>query len=56
MITMSGILDFHVVHGNTDGDAFLDFVENNLPPCLMPFNGTDPNSIVIMDNLCYLPY
>ena len=47
IMTINGILDFHVVHGTSDGDSFL---ENYLLPCLMPFNGTNPNSIVILDN------
>ena len=50
IMTINGILDFHVVNGTSDGDSFLEFVENYLLPCLMPFNGTNPNSIVILDN------
>ncbi len=52
-VTVIGIMtinDFHVVHGTTDGDSFLEFVDNYLLPCLMPFNGINPNSIVILDN------
>lgn len=33
-----------------DGDKFLEFVWQNLLPLLMPFNGQNPNSIVILDN------
>ena len=33
-----------------DGDRFLYLVENSLLPNLMPFNGYNPMSIVIMDN------
>ena len=31
-------------------DAFVSFVENALLPVLQPFNGSNPRSIVIMDN------
>ena len=39
-----------LVRGGVDGDAFLDFVENELMPTLMPFDGYNPRSVVIMDN------
>ena len=32
------------------GDAFYNFVQTNLLPHLMPFNGTNPHSVVILDN------
>ena len=50
IMTIDGILDLKVVHGSSNGDVFLEFVENNLLPCLMPFNGRNHNSIVILDN------
>lgn len=50
IMTVDGILDLKVVHGSGNGDVFLEFVETNLLPCLMPFNGTNHNSIVILDN------
>ena len=40
----TGILDY-----TADSDEFKDFIEGLLP-MLMNFNGTNPNSIVIMDN------
>ena len=33
-----------------NGDEFLEFIERDLLPTLMPFNGQNPNSIVILDN------
>ena len=33
-----------------NGDRFAKFVWDSLLPVLMPFNGTNPRSIVIMDN------
>ena len=32
------------------GDLFYDFVERRLLPQLLPFNGINGNSVVIMDN------
>lgn len=45
-MTINGLLDMHVNRGSTDGDIF---IEKCLLPCLMPFNGKNPNSIVILD-------
>lgn len=36
--------------GSVNGDTFLGFVENELMPNLMPFDGHNPRSVVIMDN------
>ena len=51
IISVNGLLDVKVVRGTTNGDTFYDFIQENLLPHLMPFNGeTDPHSVVIMDN------
>ena len=50
IMTTGGILDIHVIHGTSNGDSFLEFVEICLLPCLMPYNGINSNSIVILDN------
>ena len=50
IMTVNGILDMHVVHGTSNGDVFLEFIEQYLLPCLMPYNGVNPNSVVILDN------
>ena len=42
-------LDCYTTEG-TVGDVFYRFVQSSLLPHLMPFNGTNPNSIVILDN------
>ena len=39
-----------IVSGNVDGDIYSDFVEEVLLPHLMPFNGKNPHSVVILDN------
>ena len=33
-----------------NGETFLDFVERDLLPMLMPFDGINRNSVVILDN------
>ena len=42
-----GILAVKFVRGTVNGDEFLDFIQRDLLPSLMPFDGTNPNSIVI---------
>lgn len=49
-LTLDGILDYRFVYGTSNGDIFQDFVERDLLPHLMPFDGVNNNSIVIMDN------
>ena len=36
--------------GTSDGDAFYSFVQTHLITQLMPYNGINPHSVVIMDN------
>ena len=50
IMSTSGLLDCHVIQGTADGDIFYDFVQNNLLPHLMPFNGVNPHSVVVLDN------
>ena len=45
-----GIENIHVVQNTVDGDTFLHFVQNCLVPILQPFDGTNPRSVVVMDN------
>ena len=49
-ISTAGLLDVKTVKGNTDGDIFYDFVQTHLLPIPQPFNGSNPHSVVIMDN------
>ena len=50
VMSMSGIHDVYLVEGTVNGDKFADFVDKCLLPCLMPFNGINPRSVVVMDN------
>ena len=49
-ISVSGLLDVDVVKGTVDGDRFYDYVQKHLLPHLMPFNGMNPHSVVVLDN------
>lgn len=45
-----GITAMKFVRGTVNGDTFIDFIERDLLPTLMPFDGINPNSVVILDN------
>ena len=47
--TVHGLYEGHV-----NGDTFLDFVNSVLTPCLLPFNGYNPRSIVILGKVYFL--
>ena len=51
-ISMKGVLECTMVTGSVDGDTFHAFVHSKLLPLLMlmPFNGKNPHSVVVMDN------
>ena len=49
-ISVHGLLDFYTTTGTVDSERFLYFIEHALVPHLQPFNGTNPRSVVIMDN------
>lgn len=50
MMSCAGILDCKVVNGAVNRDVFYEFVQSNLLPHLMPFNGSNPHSVVVLDN------
>ena len=49
-MNQEGILALRTVRGSVNGDDFLKFIQKDLLPTLMPFDGQNPNSIVILDN------
>ena len=49
-LSVNGLLDVKTVKGTCTGDAFYDFVHTHLMPYLMPFNGVNPHSVVVLDN------
>ena len=47
---MSGMLDVYVTNGSVNADIFCEYAERCLLPYLLPYNGTNPNSVVVLDN------
>ena len=45
-MTVRGVLDLQIVRGIVNGDIFLRYYSTHL----MPYNGENPNSIVLLDN------
>ena len=45
-----GVLDCQVVRGSVNGEQFFEIVRKTLLPHLMPYNGINPHSVVVMDN------
>jgi len=50
VLSAKGMLDCHIVAGSVNADRFEEFIEQSLLPHLMPFNGINPHSIVVLDN------
>lgn len=50
VMSMEGILDVHIVEGTTNSEKFELFVTKTVLPILNQFDGTNPHSIIIMDN------
>lgn len=50
IMCIDGMLDVYTTDGTVNGETFCTFIERNLLPQLLPFNGTNPRSVVIMDN------
>ena len=50
VMSLQGIHDVQIVEGTVNGDKFESFIRNTVLPILNPFNGSNPLSVVIMDN------
>ncbi len=50
VLSAQGILDCHIVTGTVNAGSFEEFIEQSLLPHVMPFNGINPHSIVVLDN------
>ena len=48
-MSVDGIEDAYITEGNVHGETFLEYVRSLLPT-VMPFDGENPKSIVILDN------
>ena len=49
-ISVHGLLDVMTIKGTSDGEIFYNYVQKYLLPHLMPFNGVNPHSVVVLDN------
>ena len=52
-MSCTGPLDVKTVRGTVNDDTFYNFVQMHLLPHLMPFDGRNPHSVVVMDN-CFI--
>lgn len=50
ILSTAGVEDVHIVDESVNGEGFLFFVRKCLLPILMPYNGLNPRSIVVLDN------
>ena len=50
VMTTNGIQDVYITQENTNGEIFLDFLFQCVLPILLPFDGQNPNSVIVMDN------
>ena len=46
----TGIIELKLIKGTVDLDLFFDFVRGDLLPQLQQFDGTNPHSVVILDD------
>ena len=49
-MSTDGVEDIYIHEGSVNGEIVLDFIQKCLLLLLMPFNDSNPNSIVILDN------
>ena len=54
IICNEGLLDVGMYEGHVNGETFLEFVNDVLIPCLLPFDGFNPRSIVILGKVFIL--
>ena len=45
---LEGLIEIGIHRGTTNGDVFLQFINDKLVPNLLPFNGVNPRSVVFM--------
>lgn len=50
IMSTSELIDCYIAADTVDGDVFYEFAQKSLLPILMPFNGINPASVVVMDN------
>ena len=49
-MTTRGIEDFYLVEGSVNVDIFLNFIQRCLLSIMLPFDGDNSRSVLVMDN------
>ena len=49
-MSIDGLLTYDLTVDSVNGEAFLNFLMSTLIPEMMPYNGSNPKSILVMDN------
>ena len=52
-ISLHGLLNVKTFERTSNNDTFNDFVQENLLPHVMPFDGKNHHSVVVLDNCAY---
>ncbi len=50
VVSLEGVHDVYLLEGTVNGERFEKFVRDCLLQVVMPFNGSNPRSIIVMDN------
>ena len=49
-MSTTGLVDVKTIHGTANGEVFYNFVQTHLLPHLLPYNGINPHSVVVLGN------
>lgn len=49
-MSTAGLVDVKTIHGTANGEVFYRFIQTHLLPHLLPYNGINPHSVVVLDN------
>ena len=50
VVSSEGVHDVYIAQGNMNGERFAKFVREYVVPILLPFDGSNPRSVLVMDN------
>ena len=50
ILSTEGILDTYITQDSVNAETFLEFIDKSLLQHIMPFNGINPCSVVLLDN------
>lgn len=49
-MSTNGLVAYDLVQGSVNGEMFLEFIQGKLVPEMLPYDGENPQSILVMDN------